>query len=282
METSVHMSPYAIHTYVSTQMSRSSLPTCRLVVYLQENRLYYALISPKEELVLCKECVNTQGIARNLFFRMVFEREKILTQPFVEVRILTSSPTFTLIPNIFNSDIQQLRMARLMLEDTVLEEELFNVRIPGGDAWIYFVVPQTLQKLIHEYFQHPTLNHIAGKAMTIAQNLDEDGDSLLFLHLLDKSMIIIAVHQGRLRLCNSYTYRSSEDILYFIQTVRKVAEMEDSSTPIYITGEIEKEEATAHLLWEFLPQMKFPIYLQYELPEKLAESSWWKYAYLAE
>ncbi|TAE47333.1 MAG: DUF3822 family protein [Bacteroidetes bacterium] len=273
--------PFTIRTHLPLTLAAGHLPTCRLLLYLQPDRVYYLLQSPREELAACREFHNSSQISPELFLRFVFEKEQLLCGTFLETRVFVSTPLVSLIPDTYRDPEQHLRLSRLLLDDTALPEEVFTRRIPGEEAQALFMASPSLLHLLKHYLRSYTLSHVCIPVLQMARQLGRTNRSLLMLHLTDEALLAVALREGQIRLCSAYTCRSVADQLYFVQMARKISLMEDILAPLFICGESGNDPLSGEIATAF-PGLQLPEYLSRSTGADLSAAPYWKYAFLTE
>ena len=272
--------PFSRIQHLSGEVSPSLLPTCQLILFIQSHQVITGLISPEDQLINCQEFRNVQGISSDMFLRFVFERELRLRKPYLSCQVYTSEPLFTLIPDEHFQEEEAYSLSRLMLDGTVFRKEVQTMSISSEQAKVVFSVSPPFLHLLNHYLSSFTLNHICASSLAVSQHLKEQA-SFLLLHVLKEHILITAYKNKLLQLCNLYPFRSIADAIYFIQLVRRTAQLDDPDIPLFVIGEIGKKGSSDTDLWEYLPDMKIPEPLLSRGIAELSETEYWRYAFLA-
>lgn len=272
-------SPFHTIVHIGTGIKESLIATCSLVIFLQKDRIYYLLISPQSEVVLCKECVNIRDISEEMFFRFVLERETLLTSPFLECKVYISHSDITLIPNEFWKKELELPLCQLMMSEHLENEEIYSTAIDQASARVLFTIPSGLIHLLDRYIRHYELSHIAVPMVEEAYRLSRKDRSLIMFLVLNHRFAIVAMRDGNLQLCNVYPYHTVSDMLYYIQVARETTGLTQSGVPVFCIGEMKPDAEEQQGLWQLIPGLSFP-----EPPHQMSENgeiSWWKFSFLA-
>lgn len=272
-------SPFTRIQHLSGQVALSLLPTCKLMLYVQPHQVMYVLISPEDELLDCIECHNSQGISSDMFLRFVFERETLLRKPYLSCQVYTSEPLYSLIPEEHFQAKDNHSLAKLLLDSTVLEQDIFSMRVPQIGAHVLFAVSPPLVHLLNHYLSTYSVHHICEASLHLGSRLAQGSASVL-LHVQKDHLLVSTFKEGKLCLCNVYPYRSIPDALYFVQVARRVSGLEDPDIPVYVLGDVAARNSQQDSLWEYLPDMQIPKELEYSKSKDITQTEYWRYAFL--
>lgn len=267
--------PFETHTYLNQLRDGRSLSDHRLVIFCRDLGISYIILSPSNQIVYSKESYNQDGLAGEIFLRLLFEKDSLLQEKFAECRILSSSPVFTLVPFEAMSEDRLLHVARILMDEMIYEEEMISHPLDQLQAWTLFPNQVSVNHILQEYVPHHTLSHICDPLIQLC--LSEESATALFLLVFDKCAMLAVLKNGQLHLCNAYTFRADLDIVYFMQTVKQVTGLEGESHPIWVLGDVEER---MQLFKNHLPQVRFPDKLNSYLPSG-SKLPYWKFAYLA-
>ncbi|MEZ4772250.1 MAG: DUF3822 family protein [Bacteroidia bacterium] len=276
----MNRTPFEQITHIPQDIRDSLIATCHLVVFVQTSRIYYLLLSPSGEVVLCRECINSDGFSQEMFLRFVLEKDKLLSEPFLNCRIYISSPLFTFVPDKWWDAGKKGLLARATLSDQLEDGEIITCESKTLRASLLYSLRPGIPHLLDRYIRHYSLSHI-GLLMaetTIQACADHAMISVL---VMDDYVLISAVKKKQLLLCNSYQYRSASDMVYFIQTVKEVTGLMQSNIPVCIMGELGEKITREGGIWEYLTDINIPGPESPFFVSETAGTQWWKFSFLA-
>ncbi|MEZ4825782.1 MAG: DUF3822 family protein [Bacteroidia bacterium] len=271
--------PYEQITHIPLEISEAMVPTCQLVIFLNPARIYYLLIAPSGEVVLCREYVNTERFSLEMFLRFVLEKDKLLSSPFLSCQICFSTPLFLLCPQAYWNDRHKSFMAKLALSDQLEEKEVAYSESRSLDVNIIFALKEGITHPLNRYVRYYTVSHV-GLLMAEAAVAASRQQAIISVLIMSDHVLICAANRGQLKLCNSYVHRSDSDIVYFIQTVREATGLTDRSIPVTVMGELGSRIVREGGIWEFLPEVNIPDSASPFFVSQIAGTPWWKYAFL--
>lgn len=272
----MQQSSFKTKYFLDLPIEHTTFQELKAVLFVKEEGATLVLLSLENELLSCRTFMNADELAEDIFLRLLFEKEKILTQNFNTFSILASHSNFALAPISSVPQRQLLHYARLMLDEGLFEEEFVYNKIAELEAWVVFSSPSARQHIIQEYVSAAEYGHVCEAMIRFSQVIEEK--DFVLLQLYDQMAIIIAYRDGMLQLCNLFKFRASADLLYFLHSVRKASQLEEEDIPIFIMGDLEgrMSDLKAHL-----PHIKVPTALTQRLSSPHAQSMpYWEFAFL--
>lgn len=169
----------------------------------------------------------------------IITSDDYLRKKYRRINIITPSPKFTLVPApLYDAGKKEeyYNFNHLRDENTVV---LVN-KLPVPDAFVIFSLPEQLTGLLNQAFPDaqlfihlkPLLRHITfwDKNLT---------GKYIHVHLEKDFFTLVVFDQNILKLCNSFIFKSSKDILYHVMNVFRQMEIQREET-IHFSGDIEK------------------------------------------
>lgn len=208
---------------------------CRLLLYLQPRRVFAVWTGPEEQLMACHEYIGDPGLSPLMFLRLLLDRETLLREPYVEVRVYLGETPFTLLPAGQLTLQDRLRVTRLLLDDLAFEEELLELPVEAAGALLLTTLDPGLRHLLRQYLRHFWLGHLAQLAIPLALRLAGGRNAILLLPG-DSGALMTAVRHGRLHFCNQLPVYQPDDQQYFLETVFQLCEL-GPETPLWALGE---------------------------------------------
>ena len=130
-------------------------------------------------------------------------------------------------------------------------------KIPEPDAYTVFEISKSdhdsiTNQIPNATFVHhlkPLLNHVyrAGKSSK---------DDYIHLHIEKDFFNLIIQNSNKLKFCNSFTYRSINDVLYYVMNILKDSEINQETT-IRLSGFAEMYDDLTSALSFYIRQLKF-------------------------
>lgn len=268
-------------SYQSTHFSEDQIPFYRLYVLIQSYSIVYVVMNEEGDVLIAKELMNTQGLGLEIFVQYILETEELFYKPFGIRKIIHSHPTFALLPKSFAEGKDSLHLARILIEDSLYEDDIEVEELTKLDASLVFPNSSFIESLCKEYFDLHQNGHVASASLRLANELKDDYPTHLLLHILEGKILISAHKDGKLILCNAFAYQSVIDALYFVQSVCKLYPKKPQELPIFMVGAFEKDSKLFRELLFHLPNCRIPTYIfQRYFSEEIKEMKSWKFGFM--
>ncbi len=239
----------------------------------------YLLYNEYRELRLCKAIYNSQELSLSLFLRFAFEREPLLRQKVARNEVISSSDQFTLIPKEFVSQRNYYHYARILMEDSVYDDEVYSHQVDHTDIQTIFISPPYIHHLLAEYMPEYHLTHIFSYNYRLAKSLSLRTPTHLLMHVYDNMSLITAFKDGALYLSNVYEYRTGAGMLYFIQSLFNVLDV-DEYTRLHLIGDLAMSEPWYQQLVQKIPNTSIPTVDEFRLSAGVDHPNYWEFAFL--
>ena len=185
-----------------------------------------------------------------------FNTQPQLKSPVNEVKLCFCNTLFTLVPKKwfkeeaaasylkFNTKILKTDFVAV---DEIDTKEMVNIYIPYTNIINYF-----FEKYGEfEYSHH--LSILLNKFLSF-----EDAKGIkVYAHNSKNRLDLFIIEDGKLLLCNSFTFFSKEDYLYYLLFAAEQLELDPKRFRLYLGGEIHKESEIYKLLQQYVQHISF-------------------------
>ena len=79
----------------------------------------------------------------------------------------------------------------------------------------------------------------------------------MYLHLQGGMVDCVVIKDGNLQLCNTYSYRTPEDLIYYILFCMEQLKINPDTVPVFLCGNIEKDDAYYEILYTYIRTIQF-------------------------
>jgi hypothetical protein len=79
----------------------------------------------------------------------------------------------------------------------------------------------------------------------------------MYLHFQKNSFDCIVLKNGELQLCNSYTYKTPEDFIYYTLFCMEQLNLNPENLPVLLCGEIEKDDENYKIAYTYIRNIEF-------------------------
>ncbi len=115
---------------------------------------------------------------------------------------------------------------------------------------------------INNYFfeKYGSFQYYHGVTSLLKGVLKIEGHSIvpkMYLHLQGKMVDCVIIKDGSLQLCNTFSYRTPEDLIYYILFCMEQLKLNPDTIPLFLCGNIEKGDANYEILYTYIRTIKF-------------------------
>lgn len=203
-------------------------------------------------------------------------KEDIFKNNYKTVIVSIESRSFSMVPKaLFDSerasDVLRFIGCRISKDDKVLANELDVV---GGV--LVFAVPNFLYYFLQTQYADVRVLHHTEPIMQAAllKRDNERKKAVMHASFSADGVTLVVVEQDKLKLCNKYKYREVNDLVYIIMYTLEQMGLNNNSTKIVLSGDIDTSDNCAELVKRFAHNVvmaKLPEYFSYEV--KMPEPS---------
>jgi len=158
-----------------------------------------------------------------------------------KVNILVPSGKFTLVPApLYDPERIEDYFRYNHLRDE--SSAIISNRITMPDAFIIFSLPAPLKTMLGSSFPDTQLSiHLRPLLRHIAYRSRNPGGRYIHAHLEKSFFNLVIFDQSTLKLCNTFNYRNTSDILYHVMNVFRQMGIDQEET-LYFSGNIGRHD----------------------------------------
>lgn len=79
----------------------------------------------------------------------------------------------------------------------------------------------------------------------------------MYLHIQDGMVDCIVIKDGHLQLCNTYSYKTPEDLIYYILFCLEQLKLNPETIPLFLSGDIEKGDSNYKILYTYIRTIEY-------------------------
>lgn len=187
---------------------------------------------------------------------LIYEKEETLQQEIDEVVILFSNDLYSLIPTeFFNEDEAsnylkfntRILKTDVVANDVLESQEMVNVYIPYTNITNYF---------FDKYGEFEYKHSITVFAQAIL-NVNSGDETIIYLNNYSGYYDLAVVKNKKLLLCNTFSYETKEDFIYYLLFTAEQLELDPSSFPLYLLGEISEDSPFYDITYKYIKNVNF-------------------------
>src|SRR5690606_22924652 len=186
----------------------------------------------------------------------IIHKNNILNSDFSEVTLLYATPVYSLVP------------AQIFDETKASEYLKFNSKILANDYMAHdvlenqgIVVVYVPFMNINNFFfeKYGSFSYYHSTTILLKTILENEKYSLpkMYLHFQKNNFDCIVLKNGELQLCNSYTYKTPEDFIYYTLFCMEQLNLNPENLPVILCGEIDKEDENFKIAYTYIRNIEF-------------------------
>jgi hypothetical protein len=115
---------------------------------------------------------------------------------------------------------------------------------------------------INNYFfeKYGSFQYYHGTTVLLKSILNIERHSIVskvYLHLRKEEVDCILIDNASLQLCNTYSFKTPEDLVYYILFCLEQKNLDPNEIPVYLSGDIEKGDANYEILYTYIRTLAF-------------------------
>jgi len=232
-----------------------------LAIELHNNGLCFAIMDTirKKYIALNSRAFDdVQQLSALDHFNKILSRDNYLSKPYKSSGLIFISPNAVVIPNpLFDQEkIQSVfKFSNQLPED----HTIISNSIPGIDSRIIFSVPKKLLDIIEDHPHDIKILHQACPDIEFASISARKYYRKDYVHVRVYSSFIdiIVFRKGEFELYNSFSYKTDEDLIFYILYVFEQLELSNSEAKLVLSGLLEENSNLSNKLSDYIADIEF-------------------------
>jgi hypothetical protein len=231
---------------------------CRLVIELNPNYLYYAVLNEDNTVVALKFYqlnYNNNQEKVNLLEETVNE-DPVLQQKMMSVRIIFNWPENCIVPRVYFDKDHSREMLGLMF-GYLYKGLLLSEKLSEADMFIIYRIPPVLDDFFQRRFTGCTYRHYYSLWLD-TRNKNVKSPATQVNIIFNPNEIIAAVFiNGQLQVMQNHPYQTPEDIAWHMLNVYHRFNLKQEETPLLVGGMIDQNSAMYAELLKYFINIEF-------------------------
>ena len=183
-------------------------------------------------------------------------KNDILNTNFSEVSVVYATPVYSLVPETVFDETkasEYLKFNSKILANDYMAHDILENR----DIVVVYVPFMNINNFFFEKYGSFTYYH--STTVLLKTILESEKYSLpkMYLHFQKNSFDCIVLKNGELQLCNSYTYKTPEDFIYYTLFCMEQLGLNPENLPVILCGEIEKDDDNYNIAYTYIRNIEF-------------------------
>lgn len=187
---------------------------------------------------------------------VIFEENTILQLDYSSVTVLHQNNLYTLVPFAYFN------------EDAVLSYLNFNIKtlntdfidfdeIAAIEAKNVYIPYININNYLFQNFGEFEYKHHSSVLLEKLLKLESFDEKIMYVNVYKNSFDIIVLETKKIILCNSFSYHSKEDFIYYILFIAEQIQMNPAEFKLYFMGEIAKDADIYKITYTYIKNIFF-------------------------
>jgi hypothetical protein len=222
--------------------------TSRYIVLESVSLLKPALLSQAE---------NAEAFYSEKLDRYILERNWMLN-PFRQTCLIFNSLAYTMVPHALYDPAQKSAYLDFVHRHDnlgVIQEHFLN----SVEAWIVFSINKNIAESLISQLKPSRVMHHAGAIIEtiLPRYRHTELHNPVFANIRQNSFDIIVLKDGKLRYCNSFSWKVNEDLVYYLIFVLDQLALNPENVPVFLLGSVEPASPLFELLHRYIRHVEF-------------------------
>lgn len=218
--------------------------------------------------------INSETTEVHFFSEKKFKRARTPEELLAEIETVISEaealqPKFSEVTVIFTNKIYTVVPASLFDESKASEYLKFNSKILSSDFIAHDIIDSYDMVVVYVPFVNinnyffdlfGSFQYYHGASLFIKNVLDTEKHSILpkiYLHIQSEQFDCIVVKNGDLQLCNTYSFKTPEDLVYYVLFCLEQLNLNPDTVALLLCGDIEENDLNYKLLFTYIRNISF-------------------------
>ncbi len=172
--------------------------------------------------------------------------------------VIYNSKTYTLVPDpLFDSDKKAKYLE--FVHKVQPEDVVFSSKLQSIDSHLVFGINKEVFNELNNWFPNTRLLHHAGALLESILPVFKHAEpsDVVFVNVSKRLMDILVLRDNKLHFINSFEWRASSDIVYFLLFVLDQHSLNPGKINVLLMGEIEPGDENHQLIGKYVRNVDF-------------------------
>lgn len=232
---------------------------CKLSIVFGTDSFSYAVVDNQLKIQAYQHHVldrNAQGqLDWAAFLNNLSAPREMLTRNYRAVRAMVVAPTFTLVPSQwYRTEERSTYLQHLTTPDS--NALVHTDVIPGYPVNAVYEVPKVCQEWLNGIQPEAEYIHCVSALAPLLRSRLETPHNIA-AYFMPNRVFIFYFHEGQLIFCNSFSYQTPRDALYFLLLVFDQFRLGTEYTPLWICGHYSEQSELHRQIKRYIKSLHY-------------------------
>ena len=130
--------------------------------------------------------------------------------------------------------------------------------IESIQAFNSYFIPEELERCFNKHFKNILWKHNSSILIeSLIHQFKLQPGERIYISIQKKSFDVTILESKHLKFFNSFSYRATEDLIYYLLFTFEQLQLNPNETPLIIFGEIEEDSEVYKLLYKYIRNISF-------------------------
>ena len=188
---------------------------------------------------------------------LIVSKQELLQQNFVSTSVSIAHKFNTLTPKALYKEENGKEI--LAFNHVLLKNERERRDwIQAIKAYNSYFIPEELERCFNKHFKNILWKHDSSILIeSLIHQFKLNESERVYISVQNKSFEITILENKHLKFFNSFSYKSAEDLIYYLLFTYEQLNLNPDKIPLIISGEIEEDSEVYKLLYKYIRHISF-------------------------
>ena len=186
----------------------------------------------------------------------VLSENEFLNQKFSEVSVVYSTAIYSIVPSSLFEESrasEYLKFNSKILANDYIAHDVLE----GQDLVVVYVPFMNINNFFFEKYGSFDYYHCV--SVLLKEILEHEKYELpkMYLHFQQHSFDCIVIKNAQLQLCNTYSYKTPEDFIYYTLFSIEQLKLDTETLPVFMFGDIDRNDDTYKIAYRYIRNIEF-------------------------
>ncbi len=181
-----------------------------------------------------------------------------IKNPFRQTCVIVCSQVYTMVPHVLYNE-QEKKTYLSFVHQSVNPETVSAQFLNSAEAWVVYGMSQNLFHTLKPITGNAGMIHHAGAYIetVLPRYRHSQLQNPVFVNINTEFFDIVILGEGKLRYCNSFSWKTSEDVSYFLIFVLDQLGLNPENVQVLLSGDVSPDSNLFSLLYRYIRHISF-------------------------
>jgi len=248
-------------SHIDPNLKLNKAKLCHLSIQVNLDGFSFAILNLEEQKYIALEHFDIQNkisysdLAEQI--DLIVNKKELLQQNFVSTSVSIGHTINTLTPNVL---YEEENGKEILAFNHLLSQNETETRdwIQAIQAFNSYFIPEELKRCLNKHFKNILWKHDSSILIeSLIHQFKLQEGVRVYISIQNKSFDITILESKHLKFFNSFSYKTAEDLIYYLLFTYEQLQLNPDKTPLIISGEIEKDSEVYKLLYRYIRNISF-------------------------